>query len=223
MADLIKLTDNNGCSGTTMNSCQRLLWGAGVRHEVDTDGISLCSDQLIHAYENKYIAVLMNELHGSYHNYRMWKAKGGIVANEKGLKCGVKSLLITEEIPKEKIPVINVKDRVKILVLVNALYVSQNLNNSKEDFQFLRWSVKYLKDITARIPENFEYEGTDGKYVSMSYVRYTDDNISGALQTYARLLNGYNVANLILDYMLNDHGYAIQQILTMARYDGDRT
>ena len=82
-----KLTDVND---QTYNKCQ---WGESITHTADGGGV-LCSKKWIHFYQNKYLAVLFNPMHGNFDtNMHMWRGKAtGKFKHDKGLKSGCTKL-----------------------------------------------------------------------------------------------------------------------------------
>ena len=90
---LYKLTN---AKGQTYGGTQ---WGPGVRHEATGYGKDLCSDGWIHAYEDKYVAALMNPQHGGFHKPQCWLAEGeGEILRDGQLKCGVKALTTIQRV-----------------------------------------------------------------------------------------------------------------------------
>jgi hypothetical protein len=100
---LYKLTDEHGY--TRKGKHNELLWDVGVTHTVTKPGTTLCSDEVIHAYLNPYLAVIFNPGHADFpvNSMRLFKAKGVIVAADGIQKVGVKSLEIIEELEVPKI------------------------------------------------------------------------------------------------------------------------
>jgi len=96
MSTLYKLSDSDG---KTMNGTQ---WGPGVSHSGTGKG-GLCGPGWIHAYEHPLVAVLMNPIHASFKNPRLWEAEGEIAIRDGQLKCGCKTLTTVREIPLPEI------------------------------------------------------------------------------------------------------------------------
>ena len=92
---LYKITDKDS---RTRGVCQ---WGENVTHKATTKGNELCTDQVIHAYTDPYLAVLFNPIGGGYDPKTMllWEAKGRIVATNVD-KVGCKSLTTIKQIDK---------------------------------------------------------------------------------------------------------------------------
>jgi hypothetical protein len=70
---LYKLTDRNW--KTRAGKDNEILWGPGVTHRAEGKGWGLCSKDLIHAYEDPVLAVMMNPIHAEIKNPVMWEAK----------------------------------------------------------------------------------------------------------------------------------------------------
>ena len=107
MSTLYKLSDSDG---KTMNGTQ---WGPGVSHSGTGKG-GLCGPGWIHAYEHPLVAVLMNPIHASFKNPRLWEAEGEIAIRDGQLKCGCKTLTTVREIP---LPSITTEMRVRFAIL----------------------------------------------------------------------------------------------------------
>ncbi len=141
MTKLYKLTDENG--KTRAGEANELQWGVSVTHTAQGEGIRLCTDDVIHAYEHPWIAVLLNPMHSKFQSPRLWEAEGEIVVRDADelkvpttgqLKCGVKTLTTVREIP---VPAITLEQRVKFAILC-ALEVYQEEG-------FVRWAKQWLK------------------------------------------------------------------------------
>ena len=130
---LYKLTDQEGY--TRKGQGDQCLWGPGVRHSVKVrvKNPQLCTANVIHAYSNPLIAVIMNPRHANFKNPRLWKATGFPVVRESQLKLGCYSLTTVEEIP---IPVITVDQKVRFTILVS-------LEVYKEA-DFVSWAKNWL-------------------------------------------------------------------------------
>lgn len=76
-----------------------LQWGVGVRHIVPalTENPQLCSADVIHAYRDPDLALLMNPIQGGYDLFRLWEATGVPVVDD-GTKVGVFSLTTIREL-----------------------------------------------------------------------------------------------------------------------------
>jgi hypothetical protein len=89
---LIKLTDANA------QTYGGLQWGEGVTHTVEWSG-EFCAPGCIRVYKDLTVALLLNPIHADFNPVRAWEAEGEILADDHGLKVGVKSLTIIREIP----------------------------------------------------------------------------------------------------------------------------
>ena len=89
---LYKLTEQDR---TTWN--HSTLWGEGVTHEVTKSGTTLCSSEVIHAYVDKNLALLMNPVHSDIKDPVLFLAFGEVVKQDS-FKVGVKKLTTQKEI-----------------------------------------------------------------------------------------------------------------------------
>ena len=104
---LYKLTDQNGF--TRAGAKNALKWAVGTTHRATGPGTELCSPDVIHAYTDPVLAVLMNPTHANIKNPLLWVGEGDVVATD-GCKVGVKELTITERID---LPVVTTEVRVR--------------------------------------------------------------------------------------------------------------
>jgi len=128
MVTLYKITDSKG---QTQNNTQ---WGESVTHKAKNKGKELCTNQVIHAYRDPYLAVFHNPIGGDYNEktMRVWEAKGKIVVYD-GMKVGCKTLTTTKEIP---VPSITTEQRVEIAIRC-AVQVYK-------DPSFIKWADSWL-------------------------------------------------------------------------------
>ena len=90
--ELYKLTNKNGC---TQGNTQ---WGIGVTHELKaTEKPRLCTKDVLHAYKNINLALLLNPNHANISNPKIWEAEGEIVVGDYG-KVGCFKLTTTKEL-----------------------------------------------------------------------------------------------------------------------------
>jgi len=69
-----------------------MLWKVGKTNKVKRcDNPQLCSPQVIHAYKNKNLALLLNPIHADIDEPVLWECAGKIVVEDYG-KVGVFSL-----------------------------------------------------------------------------------------------------------------------------------
>ena len=128
---LYKLTDADGY--TRRGESNETLWGVNVTHSASGTGTTLCTSDVIHAYEHPLIAVFMNPLHANTPNPVLWEAEGEVVAREGQLKCGVKTLTTLRRIP---LPEITLAQRIRI-----AIYCALEQCRT---FKFVTWATNYL-------------------------------------------------------------------------------
>jgi hypothetical protein len=128
MKTLYKLTDQNN------KTHNETLWGPGVKRKATGKRYELCSDGLIHAYEDPLLAVFISPLHVNYSNPKLWKAKTTckkIVRD--GTKVGVKSLTTLHEIP---LPIVTTTQRIAFGILCAKKVCS--------DTKWNKWADKWL-------------------------------------------------------------------------------
>lgn len=90
--ELYKLTNKNGC---TQGNTQ---WGIGVTHELKaTEKPRLRTKDVLHAYKNINLALLLNPNHANISNPKIWEAEGKIVVEDYG-KVGCFKLTTTKEL-----------------------------------------------------------------------------------------------------------------------------
>ena len=104
---LYKITDSKGqTSGQTQ-------WGGNVTHKTKGRGRKLCSNEVLHAYRDPYLAVFHNPMGGNYGSeMQMWEAKGRVVVDD-GMNVGCKSLTTTKRID---VPAMTTEQRVEIAI-----------------------------------------------------------------------------------------------------------
>ena len=123
---LFKLTDANG---RTKNDTQ---WGDGKSHKTIGPGISLCTKDVIHAYRDPLLAVLMNPIHGQFSDPQLWEAEGDVVTDD-GTKVGCKLLTTLRQID---LPDVTTEQRVRFAILVaKEVYT---------DVEFVKWADLWL-------------------------------------------------------------------------------
>lgn len=130
MTKLYKLTDEN--RKTRAGEANELQWGEGVTHTAKGEGTKLCTDGVIHAYEDPLIALFMNPIYTAFEHPRLWEAEGEIVVRD-GLKVGCKILTTVREIP---IPELTLTQYVRFAILCA-------LELHKEE-GFVQWAHKWL-------------------------------------------------------------------------------
>src|SRR3989304_4399778 len=102
-----KLTDSN------RETANHTKWGEGVTHTAAGTGRQLCTDGVIHVYDNPLKAVLFNPIHANIQHPVLWEVQvEGVVADD-GTKVGVKTCTTVRRIP---LPVISPTQRVRIAI-----------------------------------------------------------------------------------------------------------
>jgi hypothetical protein len=90
---LWKITDAAG------RTCEATQWGPGVTHTVAPGANPrLCTGDVLHAYRDDVLALLLNPGHANYDPPRLWRAEGEIAVADWG-KVGCFSLTTVEEMP----------------------------------------------------------------------------------------------------------------------------
>jgi hypothetical protein len=128
---LYKLTDQN--NKTRPGSFNEMIWGPNIKHTVSGSGTELCTEDVIHAYLDPRLAVILNPIHTNFNRPKLWEAEGEIVARDGQLKVGVKSLTTLKEIP---LPEITDEQKIKFAIYC-ALEVYQ-------EEKFVSWANKWL-------------------------------------------------------------------------------
>ncbi len=148
---LYKLTDAHGCTRFRVDVLQ---WGEGVTNTCarPNDPPSLCSGTVIHAYESALVAMLMDPTNGQYlPNGRLWEAEG-VVAVRDLVKCGVRELTTTREIP---LPVITMAQRVEVAMRCSLI--------TDHDPTWVAWANGWLNGnirLDARITSSYAARAT---------------------------------------------------------------
>jgi hypothetical protein len=144
-----------------------MRWRVG--QAVAAPGGKLCTYDVIHAYSDPYIAVLMDCVHGQYgETARMMEARGIICADE-GTKLGLTKLTPVRWMKK---PVLSISERVATGILCT-LEVS-------DDAPFKNWAIKWLsgEDRTS-VAATAEYAARAAAYAA-EYAEYAADNAAAA-------------------------------------------
>ena len=116
------------------------VWGESVTHTAKGLGKELCSADVIHAYEDPLLAVLLNPIHVAISKPKLWEADGVPVAKAWD-KVGCKALTTKREIP---LPLVTVEHKVRFAIGC-ALQVYKDLTYQK-------WALNWIsgKDRSAR-------------------------------------------------------------------------
>ncbi len=124
-----KLTDKQD---QTHDGC---TWGIGVKHTIKQHGCQLCTNQVIHYYEDPLLAVFANPLHANFDpsTMHLWECEVGKKVAGDALKSGTKQLTTLRRIP---MPVITLEQRVEIAIrVVKTVYTEKRWNT---------WADKWL-------------------------------------------------------------------------------
>lgn len=106
----------------------------------------MCDPSVIHAYRHPGIAVLLNHVHANLTNPRLFEAEGEVIV-EAANKCGVRTLMLTKEIP---LPTFSTNQklefaiRVALLICTDAVFI-----------EWAKWAKSWLsgEDRSARTAE----------------------------------------------------------------------
>ena len=94
------------------------LWEVGVTKEISLElqnkEAPLCSESWFHFYKDPLLAVLMNPVHASIEDPRLWLAEASGLIKEEPLKSGTTCLTIIKEL---KLPVISTAQRIGFGIL----------------------------------------------------------------------------------------------------------
>ena len=113
-----------------------------------TDGLfpHLCFSSWLHYYHSPLLAVILNPIHASVHNPRLFEVKAlGKHLDNDGLKGGCTKMILIKEI---ELPVISINQKIAFGILC-ALEV-------EEDKNFIKWANNWLNGID-RTKEYAEY------------------------------------------------------------------
>ncbi len=144
---LYKLTESDN---TTYNGAME--WEIGKTNFVkECKNPQLCSSDVIHAYENLNLALILNPVHADISNFNIYACEGNIAVKDYG-KCGVFALTPTKKI---KTPqwYEDKKTRKKVLVLF-AIYCAESVikyfeiydANDKRPHEAIAAARDYLKN-----------------------------------------------------------------------------
>jgi hypothetical protein len=130
LMNLYKITDEDG--RTRVNT----QWGENITHRAKEKGKTLCSNQVMHAYTDPYMAVFFNPIGGNYDDKTMllWEAKGRVIAKAVD-KVGCKQLTTIRQVKK---PIITTEQRVEIAIRC-AVQVYKNT-------KFIKWANGWLSN-----------------------------------------------------------------------------
>jgi hypothetical protein len=124
---LCKLTDQDL---KTYNGCQ---WALGEWKETSGNG-DLCSPGWLHGYKHPLLAVLLNPIHATFDNPRLFRIEvAGLMKDDLGLKFGATEMRLVEEI---SLPAVTNEQRVRFAIFC-ALEVCK-------DAKFVAWANRWL-------------------------------------------------------------------------------
>jgi len=120
-----------------------MKWGVGVTHTIRRKGNVLCSGEVIHNYDDPYLAILMNPIQGNFNEATMLLWEGddhGTQVATDGTKNGCKRFTTLSQIPLPDFPL---EKRVEV-----AIHLALQLYPDKA---FRKWAMDWLdgKDRTA--------------------------------------------------------------------------
>ena len=155
-----KITDKNRQTIYEGNVCQ---WGENVTNTATGTGTKLCTDAFIHLYEDEFVAVFMNPIHGNYNSktMRMFECEAEPVIFDSCLKCGAKTVTTIREI---EVPVLTLEQIIEIGIHC-ALTVCKKAD-------FVKWAEHWL-------------DGSDRSAKSAWAVRKATNFLTGWEATYA--------------------------------------
>jgi hypothetical protein len=112
-------------------------WELGKKEVIETAGGELCSGAFFHYYDHPLLAILLNPIHASIKNPRLFLVEtAGETLSDKGLKSGSKELTLVEEI---ELPDITLNQKIAFGILC-ALEVNR-------DPEFVLWANNWLSGI----------------------------------------------------------------------------
>lgn len=111
-------------------------WEVGKTVTVDGEG-KLCSEHKLHYYHNPLLAILLNPIHASISNPRLWEVECGEKGHidDIGLKGGCNSMTIIREI---EIPVITIINRIAFGILCSL--------EMRKELYFVTWANNWLNN-----------------------------------------------------------------------------
>ncbi|KKL16290.1 hypothetical protein LCGC14_2497050 [marine sediment metagenome] len=129
---LYKITDENGRTRAGFDN--ETQWGENITRKAEGKGQELCTDKVIHAYTDPYLAVFFNPIGGDYNTKTMqlWEAKGRVVVKASD-KVGCKQLTTIKKIP---IPILTIEQRAEIAIRCAVLVYKET--------SFLKWANEWL-------------------------------------------------------------------------------
>jgi hypothetical protein len=126
-------------------------WGEGITNKVKPcENPSMCSSDVIHAYTDLNLALLLNPIHADINNPRIFEASGKIVISDWD-KCGVFKLTTKKEIDTPEWYKSDKKNDVIIMFAIlcaeSVLYLFENkFPEDKRPSEAIKAAKEYLKN-----------------------------------------------------------------------------
>jgi hypothetical protein len=126
-------------------------WGKGITNKVKPcENPSMCSSDVIHAYTDLNLALLLNPIHAYINNPRIFEASGKIVISDWD-KCGVFKLTTKKEIDAPEWYKSDKKNDVIIIFAIlcaeSVLYLFENkYPENKKPSEAIKAAKEYLKN-----------------------------------------------------------------------------
>jgi hypothetical protein len=213
---LYKLTNQD------MRTHDNTQWVLGEWKETDGQLSGLCNGSWLHAYQDPYIAALMNPYHGNFTNPRLFEAEGdGEFLDDYGMKCGVTKLRLVKEIP---LPVIT--DEQRLSIAIKCLVALQRYINTEVSGKITEWTTNWLSNkdrsigsvedlqsilfnnyLTLSRPNSFVFKSDNFKklrynlafYVLLAYIQNTQ-NAYGCIQ-YLKSIENFDLGIIIKEVL----------------------
>ena len=173
-----KLTDKNG--KTQSGQVCETQWGEGVTHTATGQELELCTDGVIHYYDDPYLAILMNPVHGNYdeETMQLWEVETEGKTITDGRKSGAKTVTTMRRIAK---PTLSTRQRMEI-----AIRCALEVYHEKA---FREWATRWLSGAdrseeaalaTANDTQSASYAAQSAWYAaqSVSYIAQSASDIA---------------------------------------------
>ena len=220
---LFKITEQDG---TTYN--HSTLWGAGVTHSIKPKGNpQLCSSDVLHAYSNLNLAILLNPIHANISNPLIWEASGEVAVKDFG-KVGCFSLTTNKLIKPPKWLEVkadpgttSLAQQIQIMFAIlcaeSVLDLYEKANSNDAPRKAIEAAKEYLKVINTDAAARVAARAAAGARVAAraaadaaaAYVAYAAADAAGARVAYAARAAGARVAaRAAADAAADAAGYA---------------
>jgi len=152
MTILYKLTDSNNYTALYTQ------WKPGITVVARERGRTLCTGQVLHAYRDPVLAILMNPLHADFKDPKMLVCEGHVVVND-GTKVGCKSL---KAIKWTKSPEVTKEQMIRFAILSVLMVYDEK--------KYIKWANKWLsgKDRTPKTA--LKVQRSKRKFEPMTYM-----------------------------------------------------